>query len=144
MLGRLRRAPRAMPGFALIEALVSILIVGFGVTGLMFLLGAQTRVNAAGSRLATAVLLAEQVRCMTDTMAFDDLFGLDGWTGNGVDAGGNVIPGWERYEQSLAVDAVNADNLTPYVGADPPAARLTARVSCGGTELYAVSWLRVP
>ena len=129
-------------GFTLIEAAVAIIIVGLGVVALLGLFAACTQVNAYGSDLSTAVFLAEEMRAMTDDMAFDALGGLDGSTFNGVDANRGELAGLNQYTQQLNVQMVEPAGLTLYVGADPQLALLSATVVHSGQEVTRLDWLR--
>jgi type II secretory pathway pseudopilin PulG len=132
------RRPR---GFTLIEALYATMIVGLGVTALMMVFGAGTRINDYGNNLSTAVFLAEELRGMTDNLAFDALAGMDGNTYHGVDANGQALAGLDRYQQVLDVQPVDPVALTP-LGASLTL-RLTAIVTNPNGAETRFSWLRV-
>ena len=130
-------------GFTLIEAMLGVIIVGTAIAGVMLLMGSGTRVNVYGNSLATAVLLAEEARALTDGFDFDDLGDLDGDTFSPTDGDGEAIAALARYEQSLSVTYINPDDFTDYTGEDPAVlARLVATVSLDGEELAQITWFR--
>jgi len=130
-------------GFTLAEVMLSVVIVGVAIVALMMLFCAGTIANDYGNDLSTSIFLAEQLRSMTDQEAFGNLMSYDGNTYNGVDANGNPVAGLERFQQGLSVQPVNPADMTVYIGPDPEAAILTAAVSCGGTQITRISWLRI-
>jgi hypothetical protein len=138
-----RRAARRSGGFTLLEAVYAIMIEGLGIAALMQVFASGTKINAFGDQLSKSVFLAEELRSMTDNVAFADLLDYNGTTYNGVDANGNAVAGLTDFQQQLTVQAVNPATLTLYVGANPAAMRLTARVRHSGSELTHVSWLRM-
>jgi len=130
-------------GFTLAEVMLAIIIVGVGIVSLMMLFASGTQVNQYGNDLSTAVFLAEQMRSMTDEVDFVDLFDYDGRVFNGADASGNEVAGLGSYQQQITVHAVNADDLTVYVGPNPTAAIVSASVNKGGNQLAKIDWLRM-
>ena len=114
---KIRTGPNCQ-GFTLVEAMLSIMIVGIGIVSLMMLFASGTTVNKFGNDLSTAVFLADQMRNMTDEIPFNNLLVYNNQTFNGVDAGGNQVAGMQEYHQQLKVQPVNPDDLTVYVGAD--------------------------
>ena len=139
---RSRLVGSARGGFTLIEAMLAVMIVGMGIAALMHVFAAGTYVNQYGDRLSKAVFLAEELRSMTDDVAFDDLLAFDGQTFNGVDANGTAVAGLDDFQQSFVVEAVDPDDLTLYVGPDPEAIRLTVNVAFNGDPVTTMSWLR--
>ena len=142
MWNRRRRFRGRAAGFTLIEAAFAIIIVGLGTAALVGLFMAQTQANAYGRDLSTAVFLAEELRAMTDGVAFDQLGSFDGRTYNGADADGQALPGLGEYLQTLTVGQVDPTDLSPYVGSDPQMRLLTATVSYAGEPMTQISWLR--
>ena len=139
-----QRANNLRGGFTLIETVFAIMIVGLAIVALMMLFASGTQVNAVGNSMSSAVFLAGEIRSLIDGVAFEDL-GLFPGTYNGIDAAGNAVPGMESYRQIVEVQSVNPTDMTPYVGTDPNAIRLTVRVVYGknAQEMTRVSWLRV-
>ena len=135
-------ARRRQGGFTLVEAVYAIMIIGLGVASMMQVFATGTRVNSYGDYLSKAVFLAEEMRSMTDDVAFDNLPGYDGQTFSGVDANGNAVPGLTDFIQQVDATTVDPVSLLPYVGPNPEAIVLTARVSYSGDEVARLSWLR--
>ena len=106
------------PGFTLIEAMLAVMIVGLAISGVMLLMGSGTTANAYGNKLASAVLLADEARALTDGAAFDDLLDFDGTTFTPTDALDNPIASLADYEQALSVTYINPDDFTDYAGTD--------------------------
>ena len=146
-----RVSPRAPDGksrrhhhngaFTLLEAMLAIVIVGLGITGLLMVAASGTTVNAYGNELSAAVLLAEELRAMTDVMPYDNLTALNGATFNGVDAHGDNVPNMQQYQQTLDIAEVSPTSLTASSGTDM--IKITATVSKNTTDLIQISWLRV-
>ena len=132
---------RRPSGFTLMEAVFSIIIIGFAVSGLMLLFGTGTNVTAYGNRLSQAVFLAEEIRSMTDDVKFVNLMNYNDATFNGVDAGGNTLIGMDGFQQQIIVQGVNPADLTVSVG-NPNMVRVTAIVTYHGHEMTRISWLR--
>jgi Tfp pilus assembly protein PilV len=144
MKGQSRKVvKRQSGGFTLAEVMLAIIIVGVGIVSLMMLFASGTRVNQYGNDLSTAVFLAEQMRSMTDEVDFADLFDYDGRVFNGADASGNEVAGLSSYQQRINVQAVNAADLTVYVGPSPTAVIVSASVSKGNDQLAKIDWLRM-
>ena len=123
--------------------MLAVMIVGLAISGVMLLMGSGTTANAYGNKLASAVLLADEARALTDGAAFDDLLDFDGTTFTPTDALDNPIASLADYEQALSVTYINPDDFTDYAGTDPPVlARLTAAVTHNGDELIQITWLR--
>ena len=133
---------RRAAGFTLMEAVFAIMIIGLGIAALMQVFAAGTSVNGYGSNLSTGVFLAEELRSMTDDVMFGDLLTYDGQSFNGVDANGLAVAGLDSYQQQLSVQAVNPDDLTEYIGADPEMILITAAVNLQGESITRMSWLR--
>ena len=138
---RSRNSRRKAGGFTLIEAVFSIIIIGFAVSALMLLLGTGTKVTAYGNRLSQAVFLAEEMRAMTDDVEYTNLLSYDGVIYNGVDANGKILPGVEGFQQQLIVQGVNPADMTLAVG-NVDMIRITAVVTYFGSEMTRISWLR--
>lgn len=135
-------ARRRRTGFTLIEMMFAVLLVGFSITGIMLLMGSGTQVNAYGSSLSTAVLLAGEAQALTDGVDFYALGDFDGDVFSPTDANGAPIGSLERYEQTLSVTYIDPYDFTAYGGADPVMARLVAMVSYDGRQLSQITWLR--
>ncbi|MBI9016656.1 MAG: prepilin-type N-terminal cleavage/methylation domain-containing protein [Phycisphaerae bacterium] len=130
-------------GFTLIEVLLAVIIVGFGITGLMLMMATGTQVNKFGNDLAASVFLADQIRSMTDEEPFDVLTQYNGLTFDGVDAMGDSIEGMNNYQQSISAVYVDPYSMNTYTGSNPQAVLLTASIAQSGKNITEVTWLRV-
>lgn len=130
-------------GFTLLETVIAIAIVAFGITGMMFAMAAGTKVNEFSGELGDATYLLEQAGAIVDGTEFDSLASLDGDVYNAVDSQGNVIDGLTGFTQSFSVEPVNPATMAADVSGDPPAYLVTVTVSQGGEDLATVQWLKV-
>lgn len=156
-------------GFTLIEAALTMVIVGTGVLAAVELTAACSRQNRGASQMTTAMLLANNVQEAVAHLAFSDpdgsnTFGLeetgqpvsvwddvDDFNGRTfsppVDANLQPIPSLSRFSQEITVTRSDPQKLSlAAAGAD--AARVTVRVIYArpdGTkeELHRLSWLRM-
>jgi type II secretory pathway pseudopilin PulG len=124
------------PGFTLIEAAVTTVIVGVGFVSMLELLAAGTMANKTGADLTTAMNLAGNVReAMTglsytdptspthwgpetgegSVAAYDDLDDFDGWTSSPnppIDARRlSLGSDYAAWTQEVKVESVRPDNL---------------------------------
>ncbi len=129
-------------GFTIMEAAFSIMIIGLGIVAMMQVFVSGSEVNGYGDSLSKAVFLADEMRSMTEDVAFEDLLTFDGDTFNGADANGNPVAGLDSFVQTFNATGVDPDTLLPNVLADPEAIRLTVIVSRNGEEITRISWLR--
>ena len=91
-------------GFSLIEAMVSIIIVGIAVTALMAMMASGTQVNDMGNKLSTAVVLVEQARAFTDNLTFEELPDAHNVAWTPVDTTGTTIADMTNYHQKVTVE----------------------------------------
>jgi len=152
-------------GFSLIESMIAIVIVGFGVTAMMELLATGTMANASGTELTTAVNLAGNVREISLGLPFYDPQQPTQWSTKESTVAGydNVLDldncsfsppldvnrlGMDQYanwRQVVSVESVSEDNLAS-VRSDTtaePTARVTVQIMHNGAEVYRMSWLAV-
>lgn len=132
---------RICGAFTLVEAMMAVVIVGLGVTGLMYIVASGTTVNAFGNQLSSATYLAEELRTMTDIEEFESLTDYDGLSFAGVDSDGNAIAGMQGYVQSLTVTAVDPTTLASDPTSD--VILIAANVSYQGKEMVNMTWLRI-
>lgn len=139
-----RRVRRS--GFTLIEAMLAVMIVGIGIAALMQVFTTGTMVNQYGDQLSKAVFLAEELRSMTDDVAyFDDVAAFDEQSFSGVDSNGDPVAGLDDFQQSFVVVELYPINFTKAnpIGSGPEELlRLTVNVSHNGNPVTSMSWLR--
>lgn len=155
-------------GFTLIEAALTIVIVGVGIVSTFELFASLTRQNAASARATTALFLANNVQEMladlpfndtsgagfgreetNDVKTFDDIDDFHGWNsdpGAPIDSLRNELADLKQYSQRVTVAHVSVDAPTSsQIGTE--AARVTVRIFYGwtptdpGLELYKLSWV---
>ena len=155
-------------GFTLIEASLTIVIVGVGIVSTFELFATLTRQNAASARSTSAMFLANNVQEMLADLPFNDPSGA----GFGLEETGGVttfddiddfhnwksdpnapldslraeLPDLKNFAQRVTVSHVSVDAPTSnQLGTE--AARITVRVFYGwtptnpGQELYKLSWV---
>lgn len=165
---RLPRPARGRRGFTLIEASLTIVIVGVGLVSTLELFASLTQQNAAASRTTAAMFLANNVQEMMADLPFNDPSGA----GFGLEESGGVTKfddiddfnNWKsdpgapldsrrveitdlgKYAQRVTVAHVSPEMLSSnQLGTE--AARVTVRVYYGwtatspGQELYKLSWV---
>ena len=157
----IRRSPkftfsRRRPGFTLIEAAITTVIIGVGCVAMLELLAAGTIANKEGTELTTAINLAGNVREAmsglyytdptspthwgaetgeTSPALYDDLDDFDGWTsspGNPIDARRAPLGSdYSTWAQKVKVDSINPANLTATAShlTLPPEQRPTCRIT---------------
>jgi len=141
------RYPRKRPtrGFTLVEAAVTIVVVGVGMVAMMEFVAGGTAVNRQAADLTTAVQLAREVRELSAAEPFADLPALDGVEYDPpVDAAGGQIeslPGWSQQVAVAAVDPAEVRSAPPDLAA-VVARRVTVVVSRGDEQVHTATWLR--
>ena len=134
---------RTTAGFTLIEVVIAIAIVAFGITGLMFAMASGTRVNEYSSQLSDSVYLSEQIGAVIDTTSFDNLKNLNGQQYDAVDSNGNTIEGFTGFKQSVSVLAVNPLTLAQDTSGNPQAYLVTVSVTQNNKPMTTLQWLKV-
>ena len=128
-------------GFTLIEAIISIVLVGIPIAALLVSSQSLTSANGVGLKLSTAEFITEQIRERTIITKFDDLattFHTDGFVRDGFDSAS--YPG---YSQNTKVEGVNAaDLITPEEIPDIPFLRITVTICLNNETISSASWLR--
>ena len=139
-----RRVRNARRGFTLIEAALTMTIIGVGVLSMLQLIAAGTSANVDGSELTTGINLSRNVRELTLKKTFGELLPLNGQTFNPpIDSRQEPIPGFEDWTQRLEVRSVATAMLTTNtVDPDPDVVRLTATVTHNGKQVSSLSWYR--
>lgn len=158
-------------GFTLIEAMLSVVIVGTGVLGAMQLFANCTAQNREATHMSAAMFLANNVQELMAELPFSDPSGtgtgreeagqpisvwddLDDFNGHSaqppLDANREPIAGMADFRQVISVASVDP-NGPSLNAAGTDAARVTVRVfyrplrrpDLGETELHRISWVRL-
>jgi len=153
-------------GFTLIEALISIVLLGIAIAALMVSNGAMTSANGAGIEISTAEFLIEQIRELTAGLPTVDpqtgkvTFGSESGESLGtyddvddfkaktycppINAARTQLTAYSAYTQQITIEKVLATDLTMV---DTTGAsdffRVTVTVLLNGKELSRTSWVRV-
>ncbi len=145
--GKARRAAR---GFTLVEAILAIVVIGVGLTGLLLVFGQVTRGSAdpllRKQMLAVAQALLEEIQlkpyaaaanpapsgCARDT--YNDIADYHGYSSTGIcSVDGVAIPALASYNVSASV-------VPGTLGGVAAARRITVTVSHAGESLSLVGW----
>jgi Tfp pilus assembly protein PilV len=161
----LRRRPSRRPrGFTLVEAALTMVIIGTGVLAMLQLLAAGTMSNGAAAELTTAVNLANNVHeiavalpftCAANpaSTTFKDTGGPANytylWDLNGdsysppLDIRRNAISAYSTWTQKVTVQSVDPQNLDAVRpnSVTLPTARVTVLILHGAKTVYRASWL---
>jgi prepilin-type N-terminal cleavage/methylation domain-containing protein len=131
-------------GFTLLEAMLTMVIIGIGVTATLQLLAAGTTCNIEAAQSTMAVNLARNVRELTLKLPYADVRAMNGQTfDTPVDSRGEQIEGFEGWSQRVVVQPVSFDGLTTNtVEADPEAVRVTVEVVYNGAPVGEARWYR--
>jgi prepilin-type N-terminal cleavage/methylation domain-containing protein len=131
-------------GFTLIEAAITMVIIGVGVVSTCQLLAAGTSANVDGAQQTTGVNLARNLRELTLKAPFADLPTLNGQSFNpAIDSRGEEIPGFGKWTQTIQVQAVDTGRLmTNIVDPDADVVRVTVDVLYNGQPVSTVRWYR--
>ncbi len=143
------RRPRPIPasrrhrrGFTLIEASLTIIIVGIGVLAAAELLAIGTKQNADSHRLTTGLNLAASVREMAQQKTGAEVLAMDGSTyAPARDARGAAIPGLDSWSQVVSVTRVAPGLITTPGGNDSRLMNLAVTVRYRGEVVTSESWL---
>lgn len=140
----LRRSRTRVRGFTLIEAALTMSIVGIGLVSMLQLLAAGTAANFDGNETTTAVNLAKCVREQTLKMTFADVLTLDGAVHQPpVDSRGIEIAGFDDWRQAIDVQPINRDNLPlEILDANPQGVRVVVAITHNGRNVCDLSWHR--
>ena len=151
-------------GFTLIEALISIVLLGMAIAALMVSNGALTNANGAGIEISTAEFLVEQIREMTASLPvrdpqtgagffgneegslslYDDTDDFNGKTYSPpIDSSRAQLTAFSSYTQQITVENVSESNLSTHANNhSTDFYRVTVKVLLNGKELSRASWLR--
>lgn len=131
-------------GFTLIEASLTIVIVGVGVLAAAQLLAIGSEANAHSHRLTTALHLAGNVRELAQQKTGAELLAMHGQSYQPArDARGEPIVGLEDWVQVISVERMTPSNITVTAGASSTSRllRLTVTVRYRGSEVTSEAWL---
>jgi len=124
------------------EAALTTVIIGVGVTGMMQLLAAGTVNNMQAFETTTGVNVAKAVReitvqkTMAQLIAMNNTYHEPPW-----DSRSQPISDLTGWRQTIAVQAVNKDNLTAnIVDSTPAAVRVTVTVTHNSRKVCDMSW----
>lgn len=135
---------RYKAGFTLAEVLIAIILVGIAIASLVGANISLTKANGAGVDLATAEFLSEQIKELSDLVAYDDLDDFDGADFSppiGVDRG--VLSNFAAYSQQITVENVSATDFTQVVGDhNSNFVRITVKIFLGSVQISSASWIR--
>ena len=163
------RTPRQHPsrpaGFTLIEAALVTCIIGFGVVSMLQLLAAGTMSNVQANELTTGLTLANNIREVTQNLAFcDPINPLDWGPEDGetlatyndvddfdkaafsppIDARRKSLSTFTGWTQSITVQSVDPNRLTLVVPAGTtPMNKVTVTVTHKGKPICTLSWIVV-
>jgi prepilin-type N-terminal cleavage/methylation domain-containing protein len=140
-----RRRNFARRGFTLIEAAIVTVIVGVGTVAMIQLLAAGSMANGHSHELTTGMNLANNVREMTQTMAFSDVLALNNKTYDpAVDAMQQPVTSLSGWKQQVAATRVVENAVTVTTTAtDSNIARVTVAALHNNEKVCEVSWLVV-
>lgn len=127
--------------FTLIEIMVTVVIIGIGLTAVMATIGSTTTVHDAGNKLTQAVFLAQEVREWT--MGMDDFSTLDDATYSPPhNSQGEDLTGMTGWSQVLDVTwRSESDLATPVADRTSKVARVDLTVQYGTETVLTTSWL---
>jgi len=129
-------------GFTLIEACLTMVIVGVGFMAMLQLLAAGTVNTIAGSELTTGVSVARNIREYTLNSTYANLPTYNNATYSPPkDSRGIAISALTGWEQKITVQAVNPDNIKQdIVDPTPAAMRVTVIVNHNSKKVCDLSW----
>ena len=162
---RPRRSSRGggRPGFLLIEAALTTIIIGVGVVALVQLLAIGTKNNDTSARMTTAVNMANNIHeimaglplydpnysttwnpNLSSVSTFAGITEFDGSTFSPpLDNTRASMSGYGAWSETITVQSLNEDNLGTTVtdSTSQNAARVTVTVSQNGAQVYQASWV---
>jgi Tfp pilus assembly protein PilV len=170
-IGRLTCRTRRQHGFTLLEAALTIIIVGTGFVSTMQLYAVCTQNNRDAASMTTSMFLANNIQETLADMPFSDpsgaAFGLEetgqaitayddiddfhgwvSWPNAPVDASRDAITSMAQYEQRVTVTLVDT-NKPSLAAAGTDAAKVTVSVYYHRTPpsaaqlVHQISWIRV-
>jgi len=132
-------------GFSLIECLVSMVLISFAFVALVLLLSAGTQSNYEGHQRTDAMLLADQVKALTDNLSYAELDGYNGQTISPETINAELGNYWGGYQAQVSVQPIALTNLTAGVtAANGKAKRILVTIEQNGAEVSRIVWIRSP
>lgn len=152
--------------FTLVEAVLSVLIVGIMLVAALSTVGASRLSQHRTSQYSRGQLLAESLMAEilqqdyldpNDTPVFgiepgesastradfDDVDDYDGWSSTPpAQQDGTQIPDLADWERSVSVQWVDPDNIMQVKGAESGAKRVTVTVSCDSKQVSSLTAIR--
>ena len=131
-------------GFTLIEILIAVLLVGLAISALMAANGAFTMANGEGANLSTAEFLIEQIRELTTTLDYDDIYDLDdSLFSPPISAASAQLIDLSAYSQQVTVQNISQTNFEQVVDdGDSDFVRITVTVFLDTRQISSASWIR--
>ncbi len=163
---RRRPGAGALPGFTLVEAVVSIVIVGVMLVAGLTTVGASRRGQYLIATRSRGQLLAQELMSEILTQRYEEpddapLFGLEAgelqvirtdwddvddyldWVSSPPrDRDGGAIPYLDDWTRSVAVERVNPANLMETSGVETGVKRITVTVQCGEKVVASMTAIR--
>jgi Tfp pilus assembly protein PilV len=135
---------RRKRGFTLIEASLTIIIIGVGVLSMLELMATGNRTHNDASRRTTGLTLARCLRERTLAWTFDQLRDHAGQTYSPpLDASGTAMAGFDDWQQTLQVQTVDPNSLISTSGSSTPSAvRVTAYAIHNNEKVQSLTWYR--
>jgi len=130
-------------GFTLVEALMTILLLGVGLAAVLGAVNLGIRYSGEGTELTQAVFLAQEIRERTLNMDFLDVANLDGVTFSPpVNSHGETITGMSSWSQAVTTSyrSTNDPSITVSAGASN-LIYVQVQVSHGGQVCLTTGWL---
>ena len=131
-------------GFTLVEVLFAIILVGIAIVSLLAANLSFTKANSVGTELSTAEFLIEQIRELTLSVGYDDLYALDGANYSPpVNANGEVLNDFVAFSQQITVENVSDTNFEQVVAEHTSNfVRITVSVFLNSREISSAGWIR--
>ena len=139
-----RRPSGRRLGFTLIEASMTMVIIGVGLVAMLELLAAGTSANVDGVHEMTGMNLAKSIRELTLKANFNDVIALNKSSFTPpVDSRLSAINGFDDWAQEIDVQPVSINKFTTnIVDPNPDVIRVTVKISHNGKQVCQTSWYR--
>jgi len=131
-------------GFSLVEVLIAVMLVGLAIASLVAANISFTKANGFGADLSTAEFLIEQIKERTVLTSYADLHSFDDAVFSPpINAGGQVLNGFDGYSQQIFVENVSDTDFGSVVPDDSSNfLRITAKVLLSSKQISSSSWIR--